>query len=143
MFPVRNVHCHWTVIVLWPLLCEDLFLDWWVFCFLLLTGSHFSNYKDFKIRLEITLRLVGPDVFFLPQTCLTCFQNLISLSCCNHVFEDIFTVMNKGNVHSLWRQQTYLTDILMDLQISGLPEWKTESLILWLHLIECFSARQQ
>ncbi len=41
-----------------------------------------------SILLEITLRLAGSDVFFLPQTCLTRFQNLISVSCCNHVFED-------------------------------------------------------
>lgn len=82
-----------------------------------------------SIRLEITLRLAGPDVFFLPQTCLTCFRNLIYLSSCNHLFEDIFTVMNEGNVHSLCHQQTYLTDILIDLQISGLPERESKPLI--------------
>lgn len=82
-----------------------------------------------SIRLEITLTLAGPDVFFLPQTCLTCFRNLIYLSSCNHLFEDIFTVMNEGNVHSLCHQQTYLTDILIDLQISGLPERESKPLI--------------
>ncbi len=45
-----------------------------------------------SILFEITLSLAGSDVFSLPQTCLTRFQNLISVSCCNHVFEDIFTV---------------------------------------------------
>ncbi len=80
-----------------------------------------------SILFEITLSLAGSDVFFLPQTCLTRFQNLISVSCCNHVFED-------GTVPSSYRRQTYLTDILIELQISGLPEWKSESLNLWLHL---------
>lgn len=60
---------------------------------------------NISIRSEITLSLGALDVIFLPQT--SCFQNLIYFSCCNHVFEDIFTVMNEANVRSLCHQQTF------------------------------------
>jgi len=55
-----------------------------------------------SIRLEITLRLAGPDVFFLPQTCLPCPVVIMS----SKTFSQLWIkemIIHCGNNKHIWQ----------------------------------------